>query len=279
MKSRSFVRLLWCALPFSLAGCPREKNQDELTAAEATQALEESAIDSQAQALTSDTIEITTHFTIGQAAETAAAELRTLVETQLPCAEVTLSGATLTVDYGVTGSGCLYHGRIITGESEVSIAKNEAGEVVVEHRWNELSNGVIRVDGQATVTWNLANPSRHVVHQVNVIRVSDGVVFESHGDRTQKPLAGGLAEGFQVDGTRGWTGPRGQSSLTIQGVQMRWADPVPQAGTYLLTTPQNKDLSLSFARKDADTITVTLTGPKRSYVFDVSKSGTTTRTN
>jgi hypothetical protein len=36
-------------------------------------------------------------------------------------------------------------------------------------------------------------------------------------------------------------------------------------------TPDDKTLSLSFSRRDADTIAVTVEGPKRSFTFDVSK--------
>jgi hypothetical protein len=269
-------RVAICALPLALTGCPRDKNEETLTAAEAKQALEESTLQSQAQALTSEAIELSTNFTIGQAAENAVAELREFISTQLPCAEITLDGATLTVDYGATGAGCLYHGRTITGQSQISVTTNEAAEVVVQHAWSDLSNGVVEVDGQATVTWSFDDPSRHVVHTATITRLRDNWQLESEGDRTQRPLDGGLIEGFSVEGTRAWSSPRGNSTLVIEDVEMRWIDPVPQAGSYLLTTPNHKQLSLSFNRKDDDTITVTLAGPKKEFAFDVSKSGAAT---
>ena len=52
---------------------------------------------------------------------------------------------------------------------------------------------------------------------------------------------------------------------------MRWDDPVPQAGRYTLATPFDKMLALDFARVDSDTIQVTVSGPRRSFSFDVSK--------
>jgi hypothetical protein len=271
------VRVALCAVALVLVACPRDKNEDALTLAEASQALEETTLESQAQALTSDTIEISTNFTIGQAARDAASELREFIETELPCAELTLEDATLSVDYGVEGDSCLYHGKRITGQSKVSVAKNEQDDVVVEHTWTHLSNGIVEVDGHATVTYTLDDPSRHVVHEVTITRLRDGWQLESEGDRTQRPLEGGILEGFQVDGTRAWSSPRGDWSLAIEDVEMRWIDPVPQAGTYKLTTPKNKEIELGFERKDEDTITVTLAGPKREFVFDVSKTGTATR--
>jgi hypothetical protein len=277
MTQPASVRVAACAVALVLTACPRDKNQDALTLAEASQALEETTLESQAQAVTSDSIELSTNFTIGQAAQAAAAELRDFIQTELPCAELTLAGTTLTVDYGVEGDGCLYHGRTITGQSKVSVAKNETDDVVVEHTWTGLSNGLVEVDGHATVTYTLDDPSRHVVHQVTITRLRDDWQLESEGDRTQRPLDGGLAEGFQVNGTRTWSSPRGDWNLSIEDVEMRWVDPVPQAGTYTLTTPKNKELELGFERKDEDTITVTLSGPKRQFAFDVSKSGTATR--
>ena len=50
--------------PLVLTGCPRDQSED-LTLAEASQALDETTVESQGQGLASDTIEIATHFTIG----------------------------------------------------------------------------------------------------------------------------------------------------------------------------------------------------------------------
>ncbi|MBN1606614.1 MAG: hypothetical protein JW940_08260 [Polyangiaceae bacterium] len=277
MTQHASVRVALCAAALVFAACPRDKNDDPLTLAEASQALEETTLESQAQALASDSIELSTHFTIGQAARDAAAELREFILAELPCAQLTLEDATLTVDYGVEGDACLYHGKRITGQSRVSVAKNDRDDVVVEHSWTDLSNGIVEVDGHATVTYTLDDPSRHVVHDVTITRLRDGLELESQGDRTQRPLEGGLVEGFQVDGTRAWSSRRGDWGLVIDDVEMRWVDPVPQAGTYKLVTPKNKELKLGFERKDEDTITVTLAGPKRQFVFDVSKTGTATR--
>jgi hypothetical protein len=259
-------------LPWLVTACPRDKNEDPLTASEASQALEESTIESQGQALASDNVEISTNFTIGSAVQAAAAELQTFVASQLPCATLTLADHTLTIDYGTSGA-CLYHGHTITGQSQVTIAQNDATQVVVDHKWTALSNGVVKLDGTAEVTWNKVDPSRHVVHDVTITRLLDQKTLESSGDRLQKPLAGGITEGISVNGTRQWKSVRGTWDLSIENIQMRWVDPVPQAGQYVLTTPANKKVTLAFARKDADTITVTLSGPKRSFSSDVTSTG------
>ena len=261
-------------LPLALAGCPRDrKTNDEFAAGDAKLALEESALDSQAQSLSSDVVELSTNFSIGGAVETAAQELHEFLTSQLPCATVTRSAGTIVIDYGAAGAVCLYRGRRITGQSEVTISRNDATEVRVEHTWNGLSNGIIQVDGTASVTYDLTDPSRHVEHQVTISRLSDGLTLEGAGDRVQKPLPAGIAVGFEVNGTRDWTSARGSSALTISGVQMRWVDPVPQAGSYLLTTPRNHDVAINFARLDDDTIGVTLASGGRQFKFNVTKAG------
>jgi len=273
-----FTHITVLAVPFALVlgGCPKNKSDDDsFTRAEAQEALEESNGATAADALTSASIEISTSFTIGSAVEAAAGEVRSFIQTQLPCAAVTLEGATLTVEYGVNPGNCTYRGHEFTGTHAVTVEANAMSEVHVHHEWTGFSNGVVMLDGSADVTWNFETPSRHVVHHAEWTHLDSGRTGVGEGDRTQTPLAGGLAEGIQIVGTRSWTGARGRWDLDIDGVQMRWADPVPEAGTYTLVTPAEKSLSLGFSRVDADTIAVTLTGPNdRSFTFNVTKLGT-----
>jgi hypothetical protein len=85
------------AIPFALSACPKE---DELTASQAQESLEEASASSQAEGLTSASVDISTNFTIGEAVEQAASDLKAFVNSQLPCAEVTLVGSTLAIEYG-----------------------------------------------------------------------------------------------------------------------------------------------------------------------------------
>lgn len=271
MRSRALVGLV---LAVVLSGCPKKKGDDEtLTAAEAQQAVEEATLSSQAESLQSASVEITTSFTIGQAVQNAAQEIRDFIASQLPCAEITLADATLTVTYGAKAGNCTYNGHTFSGSHSVRVDKNEQAQVEVHHEWKELSNGKVTLNGTADVTWDFQAKSRHVVHSVQWTRVLDGLTITGEGDRTQTPLAGGVLEGIQVDGTRSWTSPRGEWNLTIDGVQMRWVDPVPQAGSYTLLTPKNKQLGLSFERVDEDTIKVIVSNGKRTFAFNVSKLG------
>lgn len=245
---------------------------DPLTRSEAQEALEESSIDAQASALTSASIELSTDFTIGEAAANAAQRIRDFVQSQLPCAQITLQDHTLEIDYGATGA-CTFRGQSFRGSHTISVVRNDEDDVVVTHAWDGLSNGRISVTGEAEVTWTLDDPSRRVVHDLTWTRLSDGRSGRGTGDRTQRPLDGGLVEGFSVDGARSWDGPRGHWELDIDGIEMRWVDPVPQAGTLALTTPKGTLITLQFERLDADSIGVTARGGDRTIHFTVNALG------
>jgi len=269
---RKLTALLACTLPLlSVTTC---KKDDTLTVAEARQALEESSLSSQATTLISGTVEISTNFTIGQAVEAAAQELRDFIESQLPCAEITIADATLTIEYGALSGNCTWHGQTYSGSHSVSIDRNEEGDVVVHHAWDELSNQRLSVTGTATVTWSFAEGSRNVQHELTWTRLLDGRQGVGSGNRTQTLLAGGITEGIEINGDRNWEGQAGTWDLDIDGVEVRWIDPVPQAGTYQLITPfDGKDLTLGFDRVDEDTIAVTVSSGDESWMFHVSKLG------
>jgi hypothetical protein len=265
------ARKLLLAIPVLAVAC----NQGALTREEAMDALDESSVDSQASALTATPIEVSTSFTIGKGLQNAAAELRGFLAAEIPCATVTLDGATVTTVWGGAGGSCTYRGMTYTGTSSVTIQGTDATTLEVDHTWTDLSNGKVKVSGTAQVTWSAAEHSRHVVHQVTWTRLSDGRTGTGTGDRTQTLMdpAQGLAGGIRIDGNRHWSGRRGEWDLAITGVEVRLQDPVPQAGEYHLTTPADKSLTLSFERQSTDVIRVTLSGPKRDFSFNVRSTG------
>jgi hypothetical protein len=259
-------------IPLLLTGCPREK-EEPLTFEEAETATQEAALASKAENLSSSVVEISTNFTIGGAVKNAAAELRDFIQSQLPCAGITLENATLTVEFGANDGNCTYRGHEFSGTAEITVSKNEEDQVIVNHEWTDLSNGEVEMNGTAEVTWDFENKTRHVVHETHWLDLDTGREAEGSGDRVQSVLPGGLTEGIEVNGSRSWTGESGTWDLGIDGVELRWVDPVPQAGSYTLGTPFDKSLSLSFNRVDDDTIKVTVTGPKRSFHFNVTRAG------
>jgi len=262
------------AVATTLAGClpPSDETNDEpVTTAEAQQALEETVVATEATNLMGSTIEIGTSFTIGDAVDAAAAELRDFVQSQLPCAEVALEQNTLSITYGAHEGNCTYEGHTYSGTHAMTVSANQESQVIVEHAWTDLSNGKVTVTGDATVTWTLQDQlSRHVVHELTWTRISDGLTGTGTGDRMQTGLNGDVTQGLTIDGDRSWQGDAGTWALAIDDVQLRWIDPVPQSGLYTLTTPQNKEMSLGFERLDEDTITVTVASGDKSFSFDVT---------
>lgn len=244
-----------------------------LTRGEATEALEQAADAGQAEGLTAASVDLSTHFTLGQARGDGAEELRAFIASQLPCAEVTVDAATLTVVYGATDGSCTYRGHTLEGTHVISLERNDAAQVEVHHEWIGLSNGVVSLDGTADVTWSATDQTRRVKHTSQWTHVKSGRVGRGSGDRVQSALEGGLVAGIQVDGERTWEGDRGRWELAIGGVELRWTDPVPEAGSYTLTTPFAKAVAMSFQRVDDDTIRVAVSGLRREFSFDVSKAG------
>jgi hypothetical protein len=187
----------------------------------------------------------------------------------MPCAGVTLSGATLEIEYGARDGDCTYRGQTYSGTHAITVMRNQQDEAVVEHSWVDFQNETIQVNGNATVTWDFDEGTRRVVHETEWTRLSDGRMAKGSGDRTQKALEDGLATGFSVRGMRGWDGESGQWDLSIEDVEMRWIDPVPQSGRYVLDTPFGKSVQVTFERQSDTRIHVVVESGTKSFDFDV----------
>jgi hypothetical protein len=241
-----------------------------LTREEAKTSLEEIVFVTQAATLISSSIELHGDFTIGNLVTAAAEELRDFVESQLPCAEVTLENSTLTVVYGAYEGNCTFRGHTFDGTHRVTVVRNQMDDVEVHHEWEQFSNGKIVVDGTADVTWSFSNATRHIVHELAWERLSDGRAAVGSGDRLQGVLDGSLAVGFTEDGVHRWSGESGDWELTIDGAELRWIDPAPQAGLYTLDTPFNKSITLQYERVSSTKIVATVEGGSDSYTFEIA---------
>lgn len=249
-------------LSVSCAGLSRE---------EAREALEEAQLYSQAASLIGGTLDLSENFSIGEALTASAENLRDFYASQLPCARTSAESNTVTVEYGVEGDDCEYRGVTFTGTHRVTVEVNDESQVEVHHEWAKLENGTIQVNGTADVTWmGGVDPSRRVVHDLSWKRLSDGREAEGRGNRVQEPLNGDLFEGFTVTGEAAFTGESGRYDLHISDVEMRWIDPVPQSGRYLLDTPFDESLTLEFTRSDARQVNIVVKGGRRQFQFEIS---------
>lgn len=231
-------------------------------------AVDEVVATGQGESLQNDIIEITTSFTLGEAARTVAEQVGDFVRSQLSCATVTSPDAqTLSIAFGTVAGDCEYDGRTLSGTVTVGYVV-DGESVLVTHEYAALSDGRATLDGDATVTWTAS--SRHVVTDFDITTARGD--FGSTSDRTITRL-GEIGDGVVVDGEREWSGPRGELQLEIEGVEMRGVDPVPQDGSYALTRPDGDVVMMTFARIDADTIEVVVSGGRRDRVFRVSSDG------
>ena len=267
----SLVRPLTLALLLTApAGC--FVVGDDLSHVEMREALDEVVLEGQGQAVENEIVEITTDFTIGEGVAQAAAALRDAIASQIPCSTVTVADDTLTLDFGGLEDECVYNGHTFAGVVIVTIRHDAASDTLtVDHTYEDLSNGVVTLNGSKVVDWS--DQTRHVVTDLEVERA--GKTARTSSDRTQTLLDpdAGLAGGIEINGERRWDNDRGAWELAIDGVELRWIDPVPQAGSYTLKTPRGKTAVLGFARVDDDTIAVTLSGGRKDRIFHVTRSG------
>ena len=269
------ARTGWILVIGLWSGCNFDLNLERLTPEQAREAVEEVTLAQQAVTLASVSIEVGTDFTIGDAVTQAAANLRSFVESQLPCAEVTLTDATLDIEYGAREGDCSYRGHEFAGHHRITVQSNDAGDIRVEHEWDNFNDGQVRIDGSAEVTWARDDRSRQIQHELTWTRLEDGLMGVGRGSRVQRPLEGDLREGIVVSGSRTWEGDAGRWSLDIvEDVEMRWADPVPQAGRCMIKTASDKHLLLKFTRIDEDTIEVLVGDALRGLTFHVHSRGT-----
>lgn len=217
-----------------------------------------------------DVIELTTSFTLGQGVQAAAEEIRDFVESQVPCSTVTVQPGQLSIDFGELGDSCVYRGRTYAGVVTVAIELPGEGARVT-HTYEGFTGGRVTMDGTAVVDWNDA--VRHVVTDMSF--ATDEKTVELQSDRTQsfRRCEGVDAVCVAVEGERHWQSPRGEWDMTIEGVEARSIDPVPEAGSYTVVNPEGREIEMSFSRVDADTIQVEIAGGRRPVTFEVTAAG------
>lgn len=256
------------AVVAGLVGCG-----GKMTLPEASEALEQARVATSYEAVTTEPIEVSTDFTLGQALADAAQELAAFWDSQADCTTVSRAGAVTTIDYGTLADRCTWEGRTYAGTHTITVLRTGLTDVAVDHAFGGFTNGELTVDGGAEVTWSADSLTRRVLtdlawrdltHEVDVV-----------GDHVFGLLdePAGVLGGFTLEGTRTWTDARGDWDLVMEDVELRLQDPAPQAGRYALTNPEGKVVGLTFERLDTDTIRCTLDGTWVPWVFDITSTG------
>lgn len=259
------------AAPFTVFFLSLGCGEREMGPLEALAALQQSARSSQGAVATQEPIEVSTEFTIGAGLEAAAAELQAFWESQADCNEVTRDGTTTWIDWGELGDGCEHRGRTYAGLTGVTVTRADGEGVEVEHEWLGFHNEDVRVDGGAVVTWSGASRSRRVVTD-HTWTTLDGETADVRGEHEVAARDDGT--GFTLVGERDWDTDGGTWRLDLQDIGFRLQDPLPETGRYVVTSPENKTLTIAFDRVDESTIEAVLTGVRGGdLVYHVSRSG------
>ncbi len=255
----------------TLTGC----NAEGMSSLEALDALGEVNRSSRGEVAVGDVIEVSTDVTIGDRVEAAAETIAAFWESQAPCSTVTVEGAKVTIDYGSLQDNCTFDGATYAGVTTHEVVSTERGSLEVLHDYAGFTNGDVTVDGDATVTWTGEDATRRV-ETVHTWTDGEGHIVEVTGDHVQGPLDvdedgpawAGWIGGITMEGTRDWTHVGDDQdgdvwALDMQGLELRWVDPAPQAGVVTVTNPDGKDLTITYSRVDDTTIQAVLSGLRR----------------
>jgi hypothetical protein len=262
-------------LPLALVtGCDAAGEMSGLEALAALGSVDQSARGEQA---TTEVVEVSTDFTIGDALESAAQAIADFWQSQAPCTEVTLAGNVLTVDYGTLDDACSWNGRTYAGVNSLTFASTTPGELEVLHDWSGFSDGEVTVDGGATVTWSGEDQTRRVQTEHTWTAVDDGATVDVVGDHVTGPIDASVPwwqSGFTLDGDRAWTLDGDEWSLVMNGLEWRLVDAAPELGSIDVVAPNGKTLSIVYARVDEGTISATLVGVRGGdRVYHINQLG------
>jgi hypothetical protein len=235
-------------------------------------------IDSGAEeTLTRPVVEITADVTIGDRAEAAAEERRAFLASQIPCADISRSGDTVTIDFGTLQDGCTWEGQNYGGMVRFTIHTSDHA-AAVDEEWVGFTNGDIVLNGWTWTQWDDAMGPRDITHDVTWTG-SDGVEHHSSGERFRSLIdASEPGSGVRLDGDRDWTVDDGSGApldwyMVMSGIEMRGVDPVPQAGTETVIRPDGARMTMTYTRMDEDTIRVTIVGESYVRTFDITSAG------
>lgn len=259
-----------------LSGCV---TSDEMGVLEALDALDQVNQSARGEQATAEVIEISTDFTIGAALEAYAEALAAFWESQVDCTTVTVEGNVVTIDYGTLEDSCVWNGHTFAGVNTVTVESTTPGELEVLHGWNGFTNGDVRVDGGAVVTWSGNDLTRRVETEHTWTDLANGEQVDVVGDHVEGRIDEDVPvweSGFTLDGTRDWTDDADETwSLEAAGIEWMLLDPAPQAGTIEVVSPKGKTLTIVYARIDEDTVSATLVGVRGGdRVYHISRLGT-----
>lgn len=209
--------------------------------------------------------------------EETALAIKTAIETELPCASVAVSGTKVTMDYGANGP-CALHGITLQGTHSMTLRTEEFGPdngaLVIDHAWTNVSDGHASISGTG---WML----RSSTQQFRTVRFS----LDPKTNNTN--LTGGQwvfstmtdPQVLALNGSADW-GDKGGATCNTNNAEIRWGDPAPQVGTYVLSYRNvsmggTSEKTILFKRIDDTTIEAKVLGYNNPPdAFHIAQDGT-----
>ncbi len=209
--------------------------------------------------------------------EEAALAIKTTIETELPCASVAVSGATVTVEYGANGS-CALHGITLQGTHAMTLKAKEhapdTGALIIDHAWTNVSDGRTSISGTGWMLRSSTKQFRTVEFFLYADPSSAGDAGRWVFSTTTDPQV------LALNGTAAW-GENSGTTCTTNDAEIRWGDPAPQVGTYVLSLPDtsgrggSSDRTILFKRIDDTTIEAKVLGYSNPPdAFHIAQDGT-----
>lgn len=249
--ARSFTFLTLGLSSFVGFACGGEGSADpSTTEAAALGAAEASAAWAEAAAATSPVFDVDGGTGFLEAATAAYAS-------GSPCATRSVSGGTLTVDFG---SGCTYRGYTVTGAVDVA-ASAGSGAIRADLAFRSLSAGVRTLDGTLTLGARLGSG----VAIDAQLSVAESTVTT---DLTLSGTAVASQTEVTVDGSASRSDGVESQSLSMSSVSVAYGDCYPSAGSVVVQTSSSPRTTVTFSAATpttgAVTVQVGLTRPRPS---------------
>ena len=283
MPRHLFPRALLGTLVTMLAAC---SGSDGLTAREVYTIVDEVDIAVRAEVLLEPTVMLATQAAMGAATPDEAATLvADALEQVSTCVVVGRLGTTgLTLDYTATSlydncqTGSDVRGWLLptSGHETIRFLQADGTSATIDHTWEAMSNGYLRVDGTAHVTLSKTEQSttEHMVNSLSWVRASDGKSGHGKDERTS-PWAVSLGQQLLPTGLRTWESDAGAWEMRPVDARLQSISTgVPFIGTFSILTPEKLALKLSVAY-GATGPRMTLTDGTHSYSFGLSPNGGT----
>jgi hypothetical protein len=232
-----------------------------------------------------------------------AEDLAAFIESQAACSTVVEDGDTVTVDFGDVNDDCTYQGHTYGGVMVATIAESE-GVLIATLQLDGLTDGIATLTGEVYI--DLAESKRLIASDVHISMTGgclggeraehaedegarddrrgpphEGEEGERHGpppgpppesdvvgERVQVPLDGSFEIGVIENGSRTMSAEGGDAEITTVDLATRAGEIIPESGSITMVGPPGT-MTISFARIDADTIEVTLDGPRGEEIIAV----------